>query len=101
MLITARERVKSLRNPLYNLLTRLNMLFIGGGHAPDIIVVCGQENVFPSSTNPTRPFCKNTLDEHLDVSEPPKSLTKAMPCPADIFNVPVSDAYGEVLIRGR
>jgi urease len=41
----------------------------GGGHAPDIIVVCGQNNVLPSSTNPTRPFAKNTLDEHHDVSE--------------------------------
>ncbi len=40
----------------------------GGGHAPDIIVVCGQNNVLPSSTNPTRPYAKNTLDEHLDVS---------------------------------
>jgi urease alpha subunit len=39
----------------------------GGGHAPDIIVVCGQQNVLPSSTNPTRPFTYNTLDEHLDV----------------------------------
>ncbi|ESK89936.1 urease [Moniliophthora roreri MCA 2997] len=39
----------------------------GGGHAPDIIVVCGQENVLPSSTNPTRPYAKNTLDEHLDM----------------------------------
>lgn len=39
----------------------------GGGHAPDIIVVCEQENVLPSSTNPTRPFAMNTLDEHLDV----------------------------------
>lgn len=34
----------------------------------DILVVCGQENVLPSSTNPTRPYCVNTLDEHLDVS---------------------------------
>ena len=41
----------------------------GGGHAPDIIVVCGQENVLPSSTNPTRPYTNNTLDEHLDVSD--------------------------------
>jgi hypothetical protein len=40
----------------------------GGGHAPDIIVVCEQDNVLPSSTNPTRPFARNTLDEHLDVS---------------------------------
>ncbi|KAF8235760.1 urease [Tricholoma matsutake] len=39
----------------------------GGGHAPDIIVVCGLENVLPSSTNPTRPFAVNTLDEHLDM----------------------------------
>ena len=39
----------------------------GGGHAPDIIVVCEQENVLPSSTNPTRPYTNNTLDEHLDV----------------------------------
>ena len=39
----------------------------GGGHAPDIVVVCGQSNVLPSSTNPTRPFTNNTLDEHLDV----------------------------------
>jgi len=39
----------------------------GGGHAPDIIVVCGQENVLPSSTNPTRPWTRNTLDEHLDM----------------------------------
>lgn len=39
----------------------------GGGHAPDIIVVCEHENVLPSSTNPTRPFAHNTLDEHLDV----------------------------------
>lgn len=39
-----------------------------GGHAPDIIVVAGHENVLPSSTNPTRPYCVNTLDEHLDVS---------------------------------
>ncbi|KAF8589029.1 urease [Ramaria rubella] len=39
----------------------------GGGHAPDIIVVCEQDNVLPSSTNPTRPFAVNTLDEHLDV----------------------------------
>ena len=39
----------------------------GGGHAPDIIRVCGQPNVLPSSTNPTRPFTVNTLDEHLDM----------------------------------
>ncbi|MGE3404788.1 MAG: urease subunit alpha [Vicinamibacterales bacterium] len=39
----------------------------GGGHAPDIIRVCGLPNVLPSSTNPTRPFTVNTLDEHLDM----------------------------------
>ncbi len=39
----------------------------GGGHAPDIIKVCGQANVLPSSTNPTRPYTVNTLDEHLDM----------------------------------
>jgi urease subunit alpha len=39
----------------------------GGGHAPDIIKVCGQPNVLPSSTNPTRPFTVNTIAEHLDM----------------------------------
>jgi urease subunit alpha len=39
----------------------------GGGHAPDIIRACGQPNVLPSSTNPTRPFTVNTIDEHLDM----------------------------------
>ncbi|XP_042394817.1 urease isoform X1 [Zingiber officinale] len=39
----------------------------GGGHAPDIITVCGVKNVLPSSTNPTRPFTSNTVDEHLDM----------------------------------
>jgi urease subunit alpha len=39
----------------------------GGGHAPDIIKVCGLPNVLPSSTNPTRPYTRNTLDEHLDM----------------------------------
>lgn len=39
----------------------------GGGHAPDIIKICGQPNVLPSSTNPTRPYTLNTLDEHLDM----------------------------------
>jgi len=39
----------------------------GGGHAPDIIRVCGESNVLPSSTNPTRPFTVNTIDEHLDM----------------------------------
>jgi urease subunit alpha len=39
----------------------------GGGHAPDIMKVAGLPNVLPSSTNPTRPYTKNTLDEHLDM----------------------------------
>ncbi|HEX6142810.1 MAG TPA: urease subunit alpha, partial [Geminicoccaceae bacterium] len=39
----------------------------GGGHAPDIIKVCGEANVLPSSTNPTRPYTVNTIDEHLDM----------------------------------
>jgi urease subunit alpha len=39
----------------------------GGGHAPDIIKACGQQNVLPSSTNPTRPYTVNTIDEHLDM----------------------------------
>ncbi len=39
----------------------------GGGHAPDIIRACGQPNVLPSSTNPTRPYTVNTVDEHLDM----------------------------------
>jgi urease subunit alpha len=39
----------------------------GGGHAPDIIKVCGLPNVLPSSTNPTRPYTRNTVDEHLDM----------------------------------
>ena len=39
----------------------------GGGHAPDIIKVCGEANVIPSSTNPTRPYTRNTVDEHLDM----------------------------------
>jgi urease subunit alpha len=39
----------------------------GGGHAPDIIKACGERNVLPSSTNPTRPYTVNTVDEHLDM----------------------------------
>ncbi len=39
----------------------------GGGHAPDIIKLCGEANVLPSSTNPTRPYTVNTVDEHLDM----------------------------------
>ncbi|KAF5389004.1 hypothetical protein D9757_005106 [Collybiopsis confluens] len=51
----------------------------GGGHAPDIIVVCGQKNVLPSSTNPTRPYTNNTLDEHLDMLMVCHHLDKAIP----------------------
>src|SRR4029079_3302884 len=39
----------------------------GGGHAPDIIRACGEANILPSSTNPTRPYTANTIDEHLDM----------------------------------
>src|SRR5258708_16023203 len=39
----------------------------GGGHAPDIIRLCGEKNVMPSSTNPTMPYTVNTVDEHLDM----------------------------------
>ncbi|MGO3799890.1 MAG: urease subunit alpha, partial [Vibrio casei] len=39
----------------------------GGGHAPDIIKACGESNILPSSTNPTRPYTVNTVDEHLDM----------------------------------
>ena len=39
----------------------------GGGHAPDIIKICGEAHVLPSSTNPTRPYTVNTLEEHLDM----------------------------------
>jgi urease subunit alpha len=51
----------------------------GGGHAPDIIRVCGEPNVLPSSTNPTRPFTINTLDEHLDMLMVCHHLDPAMP----------------------
>ncbi|KAF9266359.1 urease [Marasmius fiardii PR-910] len=51
----------------------------GGGHAPDIITVCGQENVLPSSTNPTRPFARNTLDEHLDMLMVCHHLSASLP----------------------
>ncbi|KAF8467077.1 urease [Gautieria morchelliformis] len=51
----------------------------GGGHAPDIIVVCEQDNVLPSSTNPTRPFARNTLDEHLDMLMVCHHLDKSIP----------------------
>ncbi|KAK8861375.1 urease [Kwoniella newhampshirensis] len=51
----------------------------GGGHAPDIIVVVEQENVLPSSTNPTRPYAVNTLDEHLDMLMVCHHLDKSIP----------------------
>ncbi|XP_065874257.1 urease [Euphorbia lathyris] len=51
----------------------------GGGHAPDIIRVCGVKNVIPSSTNPTRPFTSNTIDEHLDMLMVCHHLDKDIP----------------------
>jgi len=51
----------------------------GGGHAPDIIKVCGLEHVIPSSTNPTRPYTVNTLEEHLDMLMVCHHLDKAIP----------------------
>ncbi|MFG1991320.1 urease subunit alpha [Actinoplanes sp. NPDC048988] len=51
----------------------------GGGHAPDIITVAGQPNVLPSSTNPTRPYTRNTLSEHLDMLMVCHHLNSAVP----------------------
>ncbi|QXT40530.1 urease subunit alpha [Gymnodinialimonas ceratoperidinii] len=51
----------------------------GGGHAPDIIKICGDANVLPSSTNPTRPFTANTLEEHLDMLMVCHHLDKSIP----------------------
>ena len=64
----------------------------GGGHAPDIIRVCGEPNVLPSSTNPTRPFTINTLDEHLDMLMVCHHLDKDLP--EDV-------AFAESRIRGE
>ena len=64
----------------------------GGGHAPDIIRVCGEMNVLPSSTNPTRPFTVNTLDEHLDMLMVCHHLDK---------NLPEDVAFAESRIRGE
>jgi len=64
----------------------------GGGHAPDIIKVCGEPNVLPSSTNPTRPFTVNTLDEHLDMLMVCHHLDK---------NIPEDVAFAESRIRGE
>jgi urease subunit alpha len=64
----------------------------GGGHAPDIIKICGEPNVLPSSTNPTRPFTVNTLDEHLDMLMVCHHLDK---------NIPEDVAFAESRIRGE
>lgn len=62
----------------------------GGGHAPDIITVVSQNNVIPSSTNPTRPLTKNTMDEHLDMLMVCHHLDK---------NIPEDIAFAESRIR--
>jgi urease alpha subunit len=64
----------------------------GGGHAPDIITVCGVPNVLPSSTNPTRPYTKNTLDEHLDM---------LMVCHHLDASIPEDISFAESRIRGQ
>lgn len=75
----------------------------GGGHAPDILEICGRqadeenlpfttENVLPSSTNPTRPFTRNTLDEHLDMLMVCHHLSK---------NIPEDIAFAESRIRAE
>ena len=51
----------------------------GGGHAPDIIKICGESHVLPSSTNPTRPYTVNTLEEHLDMLMVCHHLNKSIP----------------------
>ncbi|WP_223479605.1 urease subunit alpha [Oricola indica] len=51
----------------------------GGGHAPDIIRICGRENVLPSSTNPTNPFTINTFDEHFDMAMTSHHLNPRLP----------------------
>ena len=51
----------------------------GGGHAPDIIRICGEDFVLPSSTNPTRPFTVNTVEEHLDMLMVCHHLDKSIP----------------------
>ena len=62
----------------------------GGGHAPDIIRICGEANVLPSSTNPTRPYTANTLEEHLDM---------LMVCHHLDRNIPEDVAFAESRIR--
>ncbi len=62
----------------------------GGGHAPDIIKICGLTNVIPSSTNPTRPYTKNTIAEHLDM---------LMVCHHLSSSIPEDVAFAESRIR--
>ncbi|MBT8447367.1 MAG: urease subunit alpha [Gammaproteobacteria bacterium] len=62
----------------------------GGGHAPDIIKACGESNVLPSSTNPTRPYTINTVDEHLDM---------LMVCHHLDPNIPEDVAFADSRIR--
>jgi len=64
----------------------------GGGHAPDIIKICGLPNVIPSSTNPTRPYTVNTIDEHLDM---------LMVCHHLDRNIPEDVAFAESRIRNE
>ena len=64
----------------------------GGGHAPDIIRICGEPNVLPSSTNPTKPYTVNTIDEHLDM---------LMVCHHLDANLPEDVAFAESRIRGE
>lgn len=64
----------------------------GGGHAPDILRVCAEPNVIPSSTNPTRPFTVNTIDEHLDM---------LMVCHHLDSSIPEDVAFAESRIRAE
>lgn len=64
----------------------------GGGHAPDILKIAGEPNVLPSSTNPTRPFTQNTLDEHLDM---------LMVCHHLSPSIPEDVAFAESRIRAE
>ncbi|HSG73838.1 MAG TPA: urease subunit alpha [Nitrosopumilaceae archaeon] len=64
----------------------------GGGHAPDIMKIAGEKNVLPSSTNPTRPFTVNTIDEHLDMM---------MVCHHLNSSVPEDVAFAESRIRAE
>ena len=64
----------------------------GGGHAPDILTLCGEANVIPSSTNPTRPYTVNTIDEHLDM---------LMVCHHLDRDIPEDVSFAESRIRGE